>query len=76
MTARVLIVDDEANLRRMLRAVLEAEGHEVFEAADGDASGLTSVEEFAAFPFVRRSRRCAGNSASGTTSGESPETQR
>jgi two-component system nitrogen regulation response regulator NtrX len=38
MTARVLIVDDEANLRRMLRAVLEAEGHEVFEAADGDAA--------------------------------------
>ncbi len=31
MTARVLIIDDEANVRRMLRALLESEGYEVAE---------------------------------------------
>jgi two-component system nitrogen regulation response regulator NtrX len=36
MTAHVLVVDDEANLRRMLRAVLEDDGHVVDEAAGGE----------------------------------------
>ena len=38
MNATVLIVDDEANLRRMLAAVLEAEGYGVAEADGGDAA--------------------------------------
>jgi two-component system nitrogen regulation response regulator NtrX len=38
--ARLLIVDDERNLRRMLASVLEAEGHEVATAADGDEAVL------------------------------------
>jgi len=38
VNATVLIVDDEANLRRMLRAVLEAEGYGVIEADGGDAA--------------------------------------
>jgi two-component system nitrogen regulation response regulator NtrX len=38
MTARVLIVDDEGNLRRMLRAVLEESGYAVDEAEHGDAA--------------------------------------
>jgi len=33
--ARILVIDDEDILRRMLRTVLEMEGHEVLEAADG-----------------------------------------
>ena len=33
----VLIVDDEPNLRRMVAALLSAEGYEVREAADGRA---------------------------------------
>jgi two-component system, OmpR family, KDP operon response regulator KdpE len=33
MTARVLVVDDEAPIRRLLRVALEAEGHAVVEAA-------------------------------------------
>jgi two-component system nitrogen regulation response regulator NtrX len=35
MTARVLIVDDEPNIRRMLRAVLEEQGYEVSDAGGG-----------------------------------------
>ncbi|HJZ84176.1 MAG TPA: sigma-54 dependent transcriptional regulator [Polyangia bacterium] len=33
---RVLIADDEANLRRVLGAILEREGYEVLAAADGE----------------------------------------
>ena len=33
--AKILIVDDSALSRRMLRAILEAGGHEVLEARDG-----------------------------------------
>jgi two-component system nitrogen regulation response regulator NtrX len=36
MTGRVLIADDERNLRRMLRALLEEDGYAVDEAEDGD----------------------------------------
>jgi two-component system nitrogen regulation response regulator NtrX len=36
MTARVLVVDDEANLRRMLRALLEQDGYTVDEAPGGE----------------------------------------
>jgi two-component system, NtrC family, nitrogen regulation response regulator NtrX len=41
---KILIIDDERNLRRMLRALLEQEGYEVAEAGDG-ATGLPLVEE-------------------------------
>jgi CheY-like chemotaxis protein len=43
---RVLLVDDQADAREMYALVLEAEGHEVFQAADG-------VEAVALFPTVR-----------------------
>ena len=33
--ASVLVIDDEAQIRRMLRRVLETEGYEVMDAADG-----------------------------------------
>lgn len=42
--ARILIVDDEADLRAVLRFGLEAEGFEVVEAADGE-EGLTRARE-------------------------------
>jgi two-component system nitrogen regulation response regulator NtrX len=38
MTARVLVVDDEANIRRMLLALLEGEGWETAEAPNGTAA--------------------------------------
>ena len=34
--ARILVIDDEDRIRRMLRAALEMEGHEVLEASQGD----------------------------------------
>jgi two-component system nitrogen regulation response regulator NtrX len=40
----VLIVDDEANVRRMVGALLASEGYEVRDAGDG-ASGVTRAEE-------------------------------
>ncbi|MBI1220385.1 MAG: response regulator [Rhodobacteraceae bacterium] len=42
MTARILIVDDEAPIRRFLRVALEAEGHLVIEAATAKA-GIDTV---------------------------------
>ena len=33
---RILVVDDEEHLRRMMRITLEASGYTVTEAADGD----------------------------------------
>ncbi len=38
MTARVLIADDEASIRFVLRETLEASGHEVVEVKSGDAA--------------------------------------
>lgn len=34
--ARILIVEDEATLRSLMRDALENEGHEISEACDGD----------------------------------------
>jgi two-component system nitrogen regulation response regulator NtrX len=44
MTARILIVDDEANIRRMLGALLRAEQFEVAEAQGGNQA-LLALEE-------------------------------
>jgi DNA-binding NtrC family response regulator len=40
--ARILVVDDEAQVREFLRQALEMDGHEVAAAADGDA-GLHAI---------------------------------
>jgi CheY-like chemotaxis protein len=42
--ARVLVIDDNASLRALLRLRLEEAGHEVLEAADGD-EGLRLYRE-------------------------------
>jgi DNA-binding NtrC family response regulator len=46
MSARILLVDDEANIRRMVSALLQAEGFETAEAGNGTAA----VEAVAAAP--------------------------
>ncbi len=38
--ASILIVDDEEPIRQLLRSILEGDGHQVLEAADGQ-EGLT-----------------------------------
>jgi two-component system, chemotaxis family, chemotaxis protein CheY len=38
MRTRILIVDDSSMSRRIVRGILESEGHEVAEAADGLAA--------------------------------------
>ena len=38
MTAKILVVDDDASHRTMLRAVLSSEGYQVQEADDGDTA--------------------------------------
>jgi CheY-like chemotaxis protein len=42
--ARILIIDDEAAVRKVLRQMLEKEGHEVAEAEDGNA-GVQRYQE-------------------------------
>lgn len=34
--ARILVIDDEELLRKTVRVILEVDGHEVLEAADGE----------------------------------------
>jgi DNA-binding response OmpR family regulator len=45
MHRRVLVVDDERNIRLLLRRCLEQSGYEVEEAADGDAAYLAVQRE-------------------------------
>ena len=46
MSPRILVVDDERNIRRVLQALLEADGYDVQVAADGDEARA----------FLRRAR--------------------
>jgi DNA-binding response OmpR family regulator len=47
VNAKILIVDDEMNVRLNYRVTLETEGHQIFEAA----SGASALEELVARPF-------------------------
>ena len=42
--ASILIVDDEASIRTLLRKILEEDGHQIREASNGDV-GLTLYRE-------------------------------
>ena len=42
--ARIIVIDDEEDLRGLLRLLLEAEGHDVDEAENG-AQGLAAIAE-------------------------------
>ena len=41
---RVLIVDDEASIRKFVRSSLQQEGYEPFEASDGEQA-LQAIEQ-------------------------------
>lgn len=41
--ARILVIDDQDSIRRVVRRALEQDGHEVFEASDG-AVGMEILE--------------------------------
>ena len=45
MLARILVVEDEPDVRLLLRVLLEDEGYQVVEAADGDAAAQVGVAE-------------------------------
>ncbi len=45
MSPRVLLVDDEANIRRMVGALLQSDGYETVEAPDGNAGLVRLVED-------------------------------
>ena len=44
MAKKILIVDDEANIRELVRFAVEDEGYEIFEAGDGE-TGLKMARE-------------------------------
>ena len=41
----ILIIDDEPNIRRMVGALLSAEGFTVREAADGASGAASAIED-------------------------------
>ena len=45
MSPRVLLVDDEPNIRRMIGALLQSDGYETVEAPDGNAALTRLVED-------------------------------
>ena len=45
--ARIVVIDDQEPIRRIVRRALEQEGHEVLEASDGEA-GLKLLDTHAA----------------------------
>jgi DNA-binding response OmpR family regulator len=56
---RILIVDDEEHLRRMMRLTLEATGHDVVDAADGE-EGLRLFGDGRAFDATLLDQRMPG----------------
>lgn len=56
---KVLIVDDEAHIREMMRLTLEATGHEVGEAGDGE-EGLVRFGDGSAYDVVLLDQKMPG----------------
>src|SRR5690349_24220089 len=59
MSERILIIDDEEHIRRMMRLTLEAAGYEVSEAKDG-ADGLRLFGDGSAWDAVVLDQRMPG----------------
>jgi DNA-binding response OmpR family regulator len=59
MSKRVLIIDDEEHIRRMMRLTLEAAGYEVGEAPDGP-EGINLFGDGSSWPVVVLDQRMPG----------------
>src|SRR5262245_46801527 len=59
MAERILIIDDEQHIRRMMRLTLEAAGYEVGEAQDGP-EGLRLFSDGSSWSAVVLDQRMAG----------------
>src|SRR5689334_24152042 len=59
MSKRILIIDDEENIRRVTRMTLQAAGYEVGEAADGER-GLEAFGDGSAWDAVLLDQRMPG----------------
>jgi CheY-like chemotaxis protein len=59
MSKRILIIDDEENIRRVTRLTLQAAGYEVGEAADGER-GLEAFGDGSAWDAVLLDQRMPG----------------
>jgi CheY-like chemotaxis protein len=59
MTQRILIIDDEDNIRRVIRLALEAAGYEVGEASDG-TRGLEAYKDGATWDAVLLDQKMPG----------------
>jgi DNA-binding response OmpR family regulator len=59
MSRRILIIDDEENIRRVTRLTLEAAGYEVGEAADGER-GLEAFRDGSTWTAVLLDQRMPG----------------
>jgi CheY-like chemotaxis protein len=59
MSRRVLIIDDETNIRRMMRLTLESDGYEVEDAEDG-AKGLSMFGDGERFDAVLLDQKMPG----------------
>ena len=59
MTKRILVIDDEEHIRRVMRMTLEAAGYEVGEAADGPR-GLEAFGDGSAWDVVLLDQRMPG----------------
>ena len=59
MSTRVLVIDDEPNVRRMVRIALEADGYQVDEASDG-ASGVELYGDGSRFDVVLLDQKMPG----------------
>ena len=59
MTQRILVIDDEANIRRVMRLTLETAGYEVGEAEDG-LRGLEAFGDGSAWDAVLLDQRMPG----------------
>lgn len=43
--ARILVADDDSTVRHVLRHILQADGHQVWEADDGDIAAHVAVTQ-------------------------------